>query len=256
MTLQPFALALLISFSVPAFSASHLSPKDYYGDVKLSTTKEIKSQLAKILQSHAPLSYKQARRHLFGDLSLAGTTASTYNVETIYCHQKVTNKDFHTKKALGPMQIPDERVVNAEHSWPQSKFTGQFPKSTQKGDLHILFPVLATVNSIRGNFPYGEVVTPMNAPCNDAALGKSTEGETVFEPADEDKGNVARAIFYFSVRYKAGVTDVQERYLRTWHKLDPVDEDEEARNDAIFEIQNNRNPFIDNPSLVEKVENF
>jgi deoxyribonuclease I len=235
-----------------ALSGGHLPQKNSPDKI----TSDCSKSSSELCFQHDPMSYKTARENLFGHLALAGTSLSTYSISTIYCDQTLTNKDLSHKSQLGPMKIPDERVLNAEHSWPQSKFNKQFDTFTQKGDLHILFPVLSVVNSIRGNHPYGNVVTPTNSPCPEAALGKSAEGITVFEPGDADKGNVARAVFYFSIRYKSPIDPAQESYLRAWHKMDPVDAAEMERNENIYSLQKNRNPFIDAPELVEEIDNF
>jgi deoxyribonuclease I len=235
-----------------ALSGAHLPQKNAPDKI---TTSCANSSSAPCYQ-HDPMSYKTAREYLFGHLALNGNTLATYSISTIYCDQILTNKDLSKKNQLGPMKIPDDHILNAEHSWPQSKFNKQFDTFTQKGDLHILFPVLSFVNSIRGNHPYGNVVTPTNSPCPEAALGKSAEGITVFEPSDSDKGNVARAVFYFSIRYNSPIDPSQEAYLRAWHKSDPVDADELARNEAIYSLQKNRNPFVDAPELVDEIDNF
>ena len=146
--------------------------------------------------------------------------------------------------------------MNVEHSWPQSHFTSQFPKGFQKADLHILFPTDSKINSIRGNYPYGDTVSTLEAPCQEAVLGLNSSGERVFEPDDVIKGDMARAIFYFSVRYKSKVDKNQEMSLRQWHELDPPDAREIELNEQIFEIQKNRNPFIDNPEYVDQIDDF
>ena len=77
-----------------------------------------------------------------------------------------------------------------------------------------------------------------------------------FEPPQRHKGNVARALFYFSVRYRLAISATQEAHLRAWHRKDPVDESEKNRNDLVQEIQGNRNPFIDFPHLVDSIDDF
>jgi endonuclease I len=41
-----------------------------------------------------------------------------------------------------------------------------------------------------------------------------------------------------------------------WHKEDPIDQNEIDRNKLIFSLQNNTNPFIDNPELVDQIADF
>lgn len=253
---------------------------DYYGELRWDSSDELKENLHKVLTlkhvsnfnapdtllthcpsntkcySHSPLSYKNAREHLFGNLHLEGHSSSTYSLTTYYCDQVLDNSKFNPKDPLAPMNIPDPKVVNAEHSWPQSKFSNKFSKETQKSDLHILFPVSSSVNSTRSNHPFGEVTHISKTPCSQAALGKSAEGLTVFEPSDSVKGDIARALFYYSIRYKSAIDPIQENYLRQWHSQDPPDAFEEQRNQEIFEIQKVRNPFIDSPDLAREISDF
>lgn len=205
---------------------------------------------------HSPVTYRKAREHLFGHLHLQTIGSNEYAIQSIYCLDVLTNDDFPSDKALGPMKIPDNTILNAEHSWPQSRFTKNFPEGTQKADLHHLFPALNNLNSIRGNHPFGTVETEKNALCENTKFGTSTNGTTVFEPPMASRGNIARALFYFSVRYRTTIDPLQESELRQWHELDPIDLDEVTRANEIFKIQKVRNPFIDHPEWVNEISDF
>lgn len=85
---------------------------------------------------------------------------------------------------------------------------------------------------------------------------QNADGIVVFEPRDDHKGDVARAMFYMSVRYWWVIPDEMEAALRDWHTLDPPDDDERARNDRIQEAQGNRNPFVDRPEAVDEIDDF
>tara|TARA_Y100000385_G_C12769745_1_gene498765 strand:+ start:106 stop:387 length:282 start_codon:yes stop_codon:yes gene_type:complete len=87
-------------------------------------------------------------------------------------------------------------------------------------------------------------------------MGYDSNYRDCFEPVDIHKGNVARAMFYFSIRYKKNLSKEQETLFRSWNTQDPVDTQEQLRNDRIEKIQGNRNPFIDNDALVEQIESF
>ena len=120
-----------------------------------------------------------------------------YYVKDVYC-----NKEFDRTDGVGPMRIPNSTVINCEHSWPQSKFSSSFKRNLQKSDLHHLFPTDSRANSIRGNHPFGNVIdSGSRANCEDSRLGDPGPIEKIhsayFEPPDEQKGNSARAIFYF-----------------------------------------------------------
>ena len=78
--------------------------------------------------------------------------------------------------------------------------------------------------------------------------------EQKFEP-EYGKGIVSRATMYFILRYKnVDIHDKMNRaLLLAWHIRYPVTRYEKHRNAAIFEIQGNRNPFIDYPEWAEKL---
>jgi len=203
--------------------------------------------------SHKPLSYQEARKYLFGQIHLEKDGRGAF-IRDVYCQ-----KDFRSTSGVGPMSIPKDTEINCEHTWPQSKFTTSFPKDTQKSDLHHLYPSDSKANGTRGNHPFGEVTAggALNN-CDQSYIGGVQEnaGGTFFEPPSDHKGNVARAIFYFSVRYKMPIDSIQEKYLRQWHQNDPVDQDETSRNDQIEKVQGNRNPFIDFPETVSQISDF
>lgn len=206
--------------------------------------------------AHRELSYKTARENLFGFLHLEGESPSKYYVTSLYCLKEISNAQLPSEQSLGPGKIPSAHVINTEHTWPQSHFTTKFPKTLQKGDLHALFPVLMQVNSTRGNHPFGIVDDITAKVCAKAMLGKNHKGETVFEPADEVKGDVARASFYFSVRYNTRIDATEEAVLREWHKQDPINRHEQWRNEEVFHIQHIRNPFVDKPEWVDSIRDF
>ena len=208
------------------------------------------------------LNYENARKYLFGKIHLIYSKQRGYSIEDVYCSHLYTNKDFPNGPAPAPMTIPDYRVLNTEHLWPQSHFT-KSEIEYKKTDLHHLFPAAAVMNSSRSNILYGEVETPTHeVPCAGNKVGYpkpipgQSKSELRFEPNDEHKGDIARAIFYFSVRYSQKVDDLEEYYLRIWNTNDPPDDFEKTRNDLIESIQGNRNPFIDNPKLVQRIKDF
>lgn len=206
---------------------------------------------------HTAIGYDHARVFLMGNFYLT-RKGGEYAVREVYCEQEVSEREFSGSKKPGPNRIPDNRVVNAEHTWPQSKFTNQFAQSMQKSDLHHLFPTDSQMNSTRSSHPFGEVVRDSHQlKCPESRIGSVAESRgTFFEPPDSHKGNVARALFYFSVRYKLSIDPVQEKYLRAWHFEDLPDDEEIRRNEEIFKLQGNRNPFIDHPELVDLVFDF
>lgn len=213
---------------------------------------------------HHSLGYKGARTVMFGDIDLRQYKDGEFYVKDVYCHQEYTADDFSSNKGVGPSKIPDSNVLNCEHTWPQSRFTSSYSGSTQKSDLHHLFSTNSKANSVRGNNPFAEVKGGQSpAPgCGSSKSGRAISTPngsghgTSFQPPASHRGNVARALFYFSTRYEMKIDPVQEFYFRKWHEDDPVDAEERARNEKIFAAQGNRNPFIDNPQLVELISDF
>ena len=164
-------------------------------------------------------------------------------------------------------------VYNREHSFPNSWFGGKvMPMYT---DLHHLYPTDGYVNNKRANYPFGETKGEAYKSANDfSKLGKCTYPGytgTVFEPNDEYKGDFARTYFYMVTCYEdkisdwyndnaesqptldgnsyPGLSQWQLEMLMKWSTNDPVSEKETQRNKAVFDIQKNRNPFIDYPGL-------
>jgi len=205
---------------------------------------------------HESIGYDQARLFLMGNFYLARQNGE-YAIKEVYCEKLLSSKEFGGHKP-GPNRIPDNRVVNVEHTWPQSLFANGFSKEMQKSDLHHLFPTDSEMNSTRSSYPFGEVVNDLKElKCRGARLGSVSESRaTFFEPPDNHKGNVARALFYFSVRYKISIDQIQERYLKAWHSEDVADEEEVLRNEEIFKLQGNRNPFIDHPEVSDLISDF
>lgn len=205
---------------------------------------------------HTPLGYRRARQILFGEIHLE-ETPDGYGVFDVYCEKTMTRKDF-PHNPPGPGKIPDPNVMNAEHTWPQSRFNSSVDREMQKSDLHILYPVSSNANSMRGNIEFAEVITRLKSPCPKSERGYSEDGsrQQYFEVPANHKGNVARAIFYFATRYHMRVSPQEENSLRAWHRSDPADEQELKRNETVFHHQRVRNPFIDHPELVELISDF
>lgn len=200
------------------------------------------------------LGYKRGSKPaLFGFVDLERDEEG-YFVKDVYCNIKVRHR-------VGPNRIPNNNVMNTEHTWPQSKGSKREPA---RGDLHHLFPTNSKANSTRGNFPFGEVEgEPVGHNCTASKVGDminpftgKSSGRRAYQPPAEHRGNVARAMFYAAARYGYRISDAEEYYLRKWHWDDPVDANEIRRNDEISEVQGNRNPFIDFPELIERIDNL
>lgn len=145
-------------------------------------------------------------------------------------------------------------------TWPNGANGRELP---EYNDLHHLFPAdQANGNGIRSNYPFGEVVSnPQPSPTGLGILGKDANGNTVYEPRDEQKGDVARAIFYMCSAYNGingnnwSIPSSQDQeVLKQWHFQDLPDNFEIARHEYIFSQQHNRNPFIDSVNFVCRID--
>ena len=150
--------------------------------------------------------------------------------------------------AASEAAVEELEPYNCEHVVCQSWFDHAEP---MRGDLHHLFTCERKCNSFRGNAPYMDF--PDYLEVVRESCGKK-EAE-LFEPAN-GKGAVARATFYFLLRYPALKPYSAEAIatLLGWHDAEPVSEYERHRNAAIFERQGNRNPFIDHPEWAAVVD--
>ncbi len=197
-------------------------------------------------------------------------------------YSKVTNYEIGGSKQ-GANYGSEGDAYNREHTVPQSWFGGDSP---MKSDLVHVVPTDGYVNNRRSNWPFAEVTNvSYQSSGGYCKLGSSkTPGYsgTAFEPGDDIKGDLARIYFYMATCYEdqcAGWTSGEGDYvfsnenqgfknwvvdmLMAWSKLDPVDDVERARNDAVqtTEVttkngkkkQNNRNPFVDYPGLEDYI---
>lgn len=156
---------------------------------------------------------------------------------------------------------------NREHvlckSWMQTyaQFGANVVQYPEGADYFNLFLTAAAPNNARSNRPYGVVVNQTGS-YGPSKLGKDANNINVFEPGDNRKGDAARAMMYEMICYNgtsgewgldyllAEAGDQSQAVLKQWNQQDPPDKFERTKNDYIFSIQNNRNPFIDHPGWV------
>ncbi|MCF0245175.1 MAG: endonuclease [Bacteroidaceae bacterium] len=162
--------------------------------------------------------------------------------------------------------------MNVEHSFPKSWWGGGSNQAYK--DIHHLMPSESDINSKKSNYPMGVVLEDKNGNgCT--KVGKGTYGGTattnLWEPADEWKGDFARAYFYMVTCYSNYTWQGEEALkqlenndwptlkkwtydlLLQWNREDPVSDFERIRNDKVYAIQGNRNPFIDYGDLAEYI---
>jgi hypothetical protein len=162
--------------------------------------------------------------------------------------------------------------MNIEHSLPKSWWGGSSGVAAYR-ELHHLCPSDANANTAKSNLPLGVVTGSTTFNNGVSKVGPSTYlsyNGSVFEPANEYKGDFARIYFYMVTAYQnySGswsygymlnnntypvLNTYAQNLLLEWHRQDPVSAKETARNEAVYGIQNNRNPYIDYPELAEHV---
>ncbi len=186
--------------------------------------------------------------------------------------------DFYSARCWDPAETcgnytQEGDCFNREHSWPKSWWGGGTGPD-QYDDLISVIPADGYVNNARGQLPLGAVVTGDYTSSNGSRRGRcATPGAApssrCFEPPNQLKGDFARIYFYMAVRYEgelgccdepavtgADIKPWQETMLRQWHAADPVDVWERDRNEKVFGLQENRNPFVDFPVFVERIADF
>ena len=157
--------------------------------------------------------------------------------------------------------------MNIEHSFPKSWWGGSQNQAYK--DLFNLMPCETKINSKKSNYAMGKVTSGADGNgCT--TVGRDNAGRQVWEPADEWKGDFARNYFYMVTAYsnltwQSNGLDMLENndwptlqnwayeLLLEWSRQDPVDNIEKDRNEAVYSIQGNRNPFIDYPYLAEYI---
>ncbi len=172
----------------------------------------------------------------------------------------------------------DGSVQSREHCMPRSWWgmKDKYSSYDAYGDLFNLFPADCQANQAKSNLPLGEAgITRFDNGVSKVGMNTYPNGYRgyIFEPADEYKGDFARVYFYMITCYEDYAYDWRPDALKSmlskgsypgfqpwaldmllkWHRNDPVSEKERSRNDEVYIIQQNRNPFIDSPDLAEYI---
>jgi len=237
-------------------------PPGYYNSAQGLSGNILRTALYNIIKGHSAKSYASLWNHfqstdnksglvwdMYSDIP-SGTASYVYQFGSDQCGSYGAEGD----------------CFNREHSVPQSWFNSASPMYS---DLFHIYPTDGYVNGQRSNYPYGEVGNPTKISSNGSKSGLcSYPGYSgiVFEPINEYKGDFARTYFYMMTRYMNNVGSWSSAMfngsnlsawandmLISWHKMDSVDQKEIDRNNAIYNIQGNRNPFIDSPYWVDSI---
>ncbi len=260
----------LTLFCLASFCYAQI-PAGYY-NAATGSGYTLKTQLYDIIKGHTVLSYTPGLWNAYPttDKKANGKVWDMYsdvpNGTPPYEFTFVTNQ-------CGNYSAEGD-CFNREHTMPQSWFTSSSPMVS---DLFHVCPTDGKVNALRSNFPYGNVTNPTNTSLNGSKLGPCSFAGytgTVFEPINEYKGDFARGYFYMATRYENVISGWQNNgnanevfdgtankvfdtwqlnLLYQWHIQDPVSTKEINRNNAVYLLQNNRNPYIDHPEWVANV---
>ena len=253
-------MALIFGASQLAGTAFAEIPDGYYNSLEGLCGVALKKAAKNKVRNHTVISYGD-------DTWLAFKTTDVRTVNgTLVWWDMYSNNQVAVSSGHGGMNI--------EHSVANSWWGGT--KNDAYKDLFHLNPSDATANNRKSNYPLGEVVTstwengvtfvgyPASGTCGGAKF--------VYEPHDDYKGDFARAFFYMFTVYDdiAWMNSDDRNYmydttsdlllrpwayelLLKWAEEDPVSQKEIDRNEAIYKMQRNRNPFIDNPELAKHI---
>lgn len=242
------------------FSALATAQSQYYTSVDgVAGGATLKNALYNLIKVHERISYGSGTASTWGAFYSTDRNPATNQVYDMYSSEV---RYFGDKgSAISGMNI--------EHSLPKSWWGGT--KNDAYCDLHHLNPSDQNANSRKGNFPLAELES-VSWDNGVTYVGKATiNGSSVsaFEPCDEYKGDFARTYMYMFTCYQnlsfeyTWMNYENSAYptlrpwavelLLKWNKQDPVSQKEIDRNNAVYEIQGNRNPYIDYPQLAEYV---
>lgn len=244
--------------------------KSYYTNYESLGTDSgstLKTKLKNKISSHTTLSYA----NLWTAYKTTDINPSTNKIWDMYSS---TSSFTYSTNQCGTYS-GENSCYNREHSMPKSWFNDASPMYT---DLMHIVPTDGYVNGRRSNYPFGEVDVN-NATYasnnNTSLLGANTYsgsgGGTAFEPSDEYKGDFARIYFYMVTAYEdqvstwtssntnlggtsyPGLNSWSTEMLLKWSIEDPVSEKEINRNAAVYSLQRNRNPYVDNKGFACRV---
>jgi len=247
-------------------------PNGYYNSATGLSGAPLKTALYNIINGHTVVSYSGLWNAFY-------TTDDKPNGKVWDMYSDIPNGTPPYEYTFGSDQCGNYSgegdCYNREHSFPQSWFGEASPMVS---DLFHIYPTDGYVNSMRSNYPFGEVNSPTWTSLNGSKRGPCASPgytSTVFEPRDEYKGDFARSYFYMATRYENVIASWQNNtganevlngtsypcydqwfldVLLSWHTADPVSQKEIDRNNTIYySFQNNRNPYIDHPEYVSSV---
>lgn len=234
------------SFSID-LKGTGVYPETYYSTTQNLSEEALKTALQTLLNNNViSLGYNMVRDSMYlkvDNQKVNGQGAAVNTLASCYTGQSAAGFSDRT-------DLQNNYGFNCEHTFPQSMFNGNEPMLS---DMFHLYPCDASSNSTRGNLPFGTVT---NATWSQ---GGSQLGNGVFEPRDAQKGFTSRSVLYFLMRFGnlgTFVNATQESVLKNWNHTFLPDSVEQRRNEDIYGLQHNRNPFIDHPLMVNRISSF
>jgi hypothetical protein len=225
-----------------------MMPSNYYNGINTSSATFV-ADLHNLTNPHDMQFYSN-----YGTLMVKGFAArdTTLDRRVITCVYSGENKIYVEPFDFTAVGYSREHTYC--HSWMPTNPAQSLP---EYNDYHHLFPTNQDeVNALRSNYPLGEVVTVTQAYLG-CKFGQDANGNTVFEPREEHKGDAARAMMYETICYTtvsgntwALPTTQNQAILKQWHFNDLPDSWEMSRNDYVDSLQQNRNPFVDSIDFV------
>jgi len=271
-----FTLIGIAQTSTNQVTSTASIPVGYYNNAT-GTGYTLKTQLYSIIAPHTTLVFGSGLWNLFAtsDVRPDGYVWDIYS-NCNFIFGLVANGGNQDDGTLGTLEC---QRFNKEHTFPKSWFGGQvYPMYS---DAFIVMPSDKKANGLRGNLVYANVASNVtNSIGNGWRIGSCVTANypynlQVFEPADQFKGDFARNYFYVATCYENQIANWQtidpngntvldgtsdkvfEQWyldmLYSWHIADPVSDKEIDRNNAIYPVQGNRNPFVDHPEYVEMI---
>ena len=236
--------------------------KEYYTSVDgVKGGAALKTALHELIKNHKKISYGSGEDKTWG---------AFYTTDAVVENGKRRVLDMYSaEKRYFGSKGSAVSGMNIEHSVAKSWWGGT--ENNAYCDIHHLNPSDQNANSRKSNYPLGEL-TSVSWDNGVTFVGKANidgSSENAYEPCDEYKGDFARVFMYMFTCYQ----DLTWKYtwmnyekstyptlkpwavklLLKWHKQDPVSEKEVNRNNAVYAVQGNRNPFVDYPQLADYV---
>lgn len=252
---------ILVSFLATAvtsvaYGADRNIPRGYYDSLDGLSGAALKTAVHQIVYPHTELSYTGLSK--------------TFQQTDLYPN----SKRWWDMYSNIPLYAPSFSGLNREHSLPKS-WWGGLDTTPAYVDINHLYPSEMDANMAKSNYPLGMVdmtktltfdngVTRVGVPVRQQGGGASR----VFEPDDQYKGDFARTYFYMATCYQnltwkytymlenntyPTLNSWSRQMLMDWARADEVSQKEIDRNEAVYKLQSNRNPFIDFPDLFEYI---